>query len=124
MADSIKAARKNLAADLQTALGRKWATSGESGSIDDPKKPTAVISHKRVTKAKNAPLGKLEHEFTCALVAPQSTNDDTLDDWLTDLLAALDTLRVLWTAGERGVWESVYPCYRITLTTTSTRKAG
>lgn len=124
MADSIKSARKELAADLRPQLGRKWNVVDSSGALDDPKKPTLVISHRSVRKLRAAPLGKLDHEFEALLVAPQSASDDTLDDWLTDVLFVLDVLRVPWTEAERGTFEKLYPCYRIKLSTTSTRKAG
>lgn len=124
MADSIKGARKELAADLKSTLGKGWAVAPSSGSIDDPRVPTVVVSHRRVQKLPQAPLGRLDHSFELLLVAPQRADDDALDDWLTAVLVALDTLRVLWTVAERGTFEQTYPCYRITLTTNSKRKAG
>lgn len=124
MAESIKGARKELASDLRPHLGKRYNVVDSAGVIDDPKRPTVAISHRRVRKLPAAPLGKLEHAFEALLVAPQSTTDDTLDDWLMDVLFALDVLRVPWTEAERGTFEQLYPCYRITLSTTSTRKAG
>jgi hypothetical protein len=120
---SVELARKQLGESLKPALP-EFAVFPAPGGLDEITKPTLHLMRTRVEKLPQAPAGAYSHSFDLWVIAPQHASEDRLDELLDDVLEALDeTSRTLWTDATRDSYSDTNPAYRITLTTTSKRKA-
>lgn len=118
MADSIKAARHELAQLLEEKLPT-FDVFPDMSNLDEIQKPTLQLRRTRITPDAVAPLAIRQHDVELQLILPIGTTDDELDDTLDEVLDALHELRVPWTeAARRNAADS--PAYAITISTAST----
>lgn len=118
MADSIKAARHELAQLLATRLDG-FDVFPTMTNLDEIQVPTLQLRRTRIIPDPVAPLARRQHAVELQLVMPTETTDDQLDDTLDDVLDALHTLGVPWIQAERRNWDDK-PAYAITITAAST----
>ena len=82
--------------------------------------PVLFFERTGVERHPQMPQGARLNEFTLFVIAPVNSGEDALDEALDDVLDALDDVS-LADQGKaiRALYNGQYPCWSITLTTTS-----
>lgn len=87
-------------------------------NIDAPAQDTVMVRIDEVTPSQY-PRAIRAYKFALLLIVPQTTPgtaDDELDNFLEDVLTALDASTDLsWESAQRATYEEKFPAYEVTL---------
>lgn len=126
---SLAESRKQLSKALAAKLPRRiWAHFPDARTLDAITKPTLQLVRTKVQPSPAAPRSGVRlSTFSLQVIAPENASDDQLEDWLEEVLAALDEVTdIIWTEAERGVWpatEATNPAYSIPFTRNTTKES-
>jgi hypothetical protein len=89
-------------------------------ATDRLSKPVLIVRTVSLEKLPAAPIGNMMGNFTLVLVSPHvdmEKAEDQLDDLLGDLLPALFTHNVVWTAATQTAYDEEHLAYDIAVST-------
>lgn len=117
------ALRKQLAAGLKPLLPKSWIIFPDAQPVNAVARPTLLMQRSALVKSTGAP-GWFESTYSLLIVSDQTiaeTREDYLDNLLEELIEGLDTLLILWSRAERGVFNGTNPSYSVTMTAINNR---
>lgn len=119
-------AREVFTAELKKLVPKAWQVAGTGRSVDLTKKTVVRVRQTTIRPFEQAPDGLRAIDLKVTIRVPEQATEaaeDRLDEEVTDLIHALDSMNVLWNECEKVYLDNTQTIgYDITVTIATTKE--